>query len=245
MSHDGLRHLVQRTLQPEPAVAPRLPSRYEDEGGVGAPDSDLRQYDEVTAPRPPGYPASTGPIDSGPESPRTGTTQGDARPSKTDLRPGHDRPADPAPTTLRRASAASAALPPTSKNSPGTSEVPRPPEPGASRVVPTTSSGATGRAAGAPPAAGQQQTVEPRPTGQHPSDDPIPRVAALMPATALISEELFRPEPESVVHITIGRVEVHATPSGTPARSPQQPPERHVMSLAEYLDRRSSSGTSR
>lgn len=241
MSHDGLRHLVQRTLQPEPVVAPRLTSRYE--GGVGAPDTDIRRYDEVTAPPPPGYPASTGPTHSGPESPRTGMTQGDAGLSETDLRRGDDPPADQSAAAVRRAPADSAAVPLTSTVSTGTSEVPRPPETGTSRVVPTTNSGATSRPAGAPPAAEQRLTVEPRPAGQQPSNDPIPRVAALMPAAALISEESFRPEPESVVHITIGRVEVRATPSSTPPRTPQKPPERRVMSLAEYLNRRSR-GTS-
>jgi hypothetical protein len=51
-------------------------------------------------------------------------------------------------------------------------------------------------------------------------------------------EQPRRPESEPVVSITIGRVEVRTAASSTSARPPRQPPDRRVMSLEEYLDRR-------
>ena len=63
----------------------------------------------------------------------------------------------------------------------------------------------------------------------------IPRPLPLEPA--------MRAEPEPVVHITIGRVEVRANvaPAAAP-RADHQPAEHRVMPLEEYLDRRAGGG---
>src|SRR5271154_3531618 len=71
MSPDALSHLVQRTLQPEPAVGPRLPSRYE--GRRGGPDTEIERDVEVTSPPPAAYRPSTNA-----EEPASGSPRADA-----------------------------------------------------------------------------------------------------------------------------------------------------------------------
>jgi hypothetical protein len=196
MSHDALSHLVQRTLQPEPAVGPRLPSRYE--GWRGGPDTEIERDVEVTSPPPAAYRPSTNAEEPAPRSPRAAATHKETGPSE----PGHNEAGvSPAEVTVN---------------------------PDRTAVLPGKP----------PPPAGHVRPVEPLRAGQQHTNDPIPRAAPVAPATMVIPDEAPRPDPESVIHITIGRVEVRATPSSTPSRPPRQPSERRVMSLEEYLDRR-------
>ena len=85
--------------------------------------------------------------------------------------------------------------------------------------------------------AGRQRRRHTAPAGR-PIEPPESRGAAARDArTGPIAAGASPPEREPVVHITIGRVEVRATHSPTPSRH-QQPSERRVMSLEEYLERR-------
>jgi hypothetical protein len=196
MSHDALSHLVQRTLQPEPAVGPRLPSRYE--GWRGGPDTEIERDAEVTSPPPAAYRPSTNAEEPASRSPRAAATHEEPGPAE----PDHN-------------------------------------EAGVSRAGVTVNPDRTAVLPGKPPPPAEHvRLVEPLRAGQQHTNDPIPRAAPVAPATVVIPDEPPRPDPESVIHITIGRVEVRATPSSTPSRPPRQPSERRVMSLDEYLDRR-------
>lgn len=196
MSHDALSHLVQRTLQPEPAVGPRLPSRYE--GRRGGPDTEIERDVEVTSPPPAAYRPSTNAEEPASRSPRAAATHEETGPAE----PDHN-------------------------------------EAGVSRAEVTVNPDRTAVLPGKPPRPAEHvRPVEPLRAGQQHTNDPIPRAAPVAPATVVIPDEPPRPDPQSVIHITIGRVEVRATPSSTPSRPPRQPSERRVMSLEEYLDRR-------
>lgn len=220
MSHDALSHLVQRTLHPEPVVGPRLPSRYE--GGDEARDADIGRYDEVTAQTAPASPSRTRAPDSPRKSPRPGTAR-DVAELGGPGRPGRDDPP-----------AGSVATTATSTPPERTSEARHPAQTGIPGGGPAPDSHPAGHTTGEPAPAGQ-----PHPAGplRH-ANEAVPRAAALTPAVVVAAKEPSRPEPEPVIHITIGRVEVRATPSTTPAVTPPKPPGRRVMSLTEYLDRR-------
>ena len=216
MSHDALSHLVQRTLQPEPAVGPRLQSRYE--GWRGGPDTEIERDVEVTSPPPAAYRPATNAEEPASRSPRAAATHEETGPAE----PDHDE------AGVSRAEVT--ADPDRTAVLPG-----KPPRP-AEHIRPVE-----------PLHAGQQHTNDPIPRAAPvapatvvipDTNDPIPRAAPVAPATVVIPDESPRPDPESVIQITIGRVEVRATPSSTPSRPPRQPSERRVMSLEEYLDRR-------
>ena len=203
MSHDALSHLVQRTLQPEPAVGPRLPSRYE--GRRGGPDTEIERDVEVTSPPPAAYRPSTNAEEPASGSPRAVASHEETGPAEPDR--AHDDSRGDDRSAL-------------GQDEPGT----RPPEAGVSRAGVTVDPDRTAVLPGKPPRPAEHvRPVEPLRAGQQHTNDPIPRAAPVAPATVVIPDEPPRPDPESVVHITIGRVEVRATPSSTPSRPPRQP----------------------
>jgi len=235
MSHDALSHLVQRTLQPEPAVGPRLPSRYE--GRRGGPDTEIEQDVEVTSP-PAAYRPSANAEKLASESPRADASYEETGAAEPD-QAHDDSPAERLAASAPRAIDEQATVATTRQPSARTSQEPDQHQAGVSRAAVTIDLDRTAAPPGKqPPSAEHVRPVEPLRVGQQHTNDPIPRAAPLAPATVVIPDEPPRPDPESVVHITIGRVEVRGAPSSTPSRPPQQLPERRVMSLEEYLDRR-------
>jgi hypothetical protein len=233
MSADALTHLVQRALRPEPAVAPRLPSPYET--GRWA-ETEIERQEETEVRRPP----VAGFVDDGGESPpksRRGLPTENGSPSpRSSRRRGEGAPTGDLPGSTARLVAerepqpAQTPTPPVLKG--------QPPPVGIPHGVITTRPGPDRAPGPAPP-----RRVEPV-SSREPSrlaevrSGPVARAPALAPATAVMPEEPGRPEPEPVVSITIGRVEVRTAPSSASPRPPRQPPERRVMSLEEYLDRR-------
>jgi hypothetical protein len=232
MSADALTHLVQRARRTEPAVAPRLPSPYET--GRWA-ETELERQGETAVRRPPVH--SSAEDGSPPPPPRAGrrpaTDDGSPSP-RSSRRRGESRPTGELPGSTARLIAerepAQTQAPTKWKGQPAPVDIPLP--------VITTRPGPDRAPGPAPP-----QPVEPV-SSPEPSrlaevkSETVARAPALAPATAVLPEEPRRPEPEPVVSITIGRVEVRTAPSSSSPRPPHQPPERRVMSLEEYLDRR-------
>jgi hypothetical protein len=78
-----------------------------------------------------------------------------------------------------------------------------------------------------------------------PTDRPIaPTLAPIQaqPSAERLADATSKPAPAPTptINVTIGRVEIHATKPAAPAKQPRQAPE--VMSLDEYLRRRSGGG---
>jgi hypothetical protein len=232
MSADALTHLVQRARRPEPAVAPRLPSPYET--GRWA-ETERERQGETAVRRPPVH--SSAEDGSEPPPPRAGRRRAtdDGNPSpRPSRRRGESPPTGDLPGSTARLVAerdpAQTPTPPKLKGQPAPVDIPL--------AVITTRPGPD-RAPGLAPPPPVEPVFSPEPSRRaEVRSETAVRSPALAPATVEMPEEPRRPEPEPVVSITIGRVEVHTAPSSASPRPPRQPPERRVMSLEEYLDRR-------
>ena len=166
MSHDALSHLVQRTLQPEPAVGPRLPSRYE--GWRGGPDTEIGRDVDVTSPPPAAYRPSTNAEEPASGSPGAVATHEETGPAEP------DRAHDDSPATTGQPSAR-------------TSQEPDHSEVGVSRAGVTVDPDRTAVLPGKPPPPAEHvRPMEPLRAGQQHTNNPIPRAAPVAPATMVI-----------------------------------------------------------
>jgi hypothetical protein len=236
MTSDALTHLVQRVMRPEPAVAPRLHSPYETSRPA---ETELERHEETPVWRPPVHSSA----EDGSEPPPP-PLRGRRRPATDEGSPSprsNERPVE-SPTDLpgsaarvvteHEPDAAQTATPPDLERQPS-------PPVGIQHGVITKRPGPETAPGLTPP-----RPVEPvsSPEASRPlteaTRETVARVPPLVPATVVLPEEPRRPEPEPVVSITIGRVEVRTAASSASPRPPRQPPERRVMSLEEYLDRR-------
>jgi hypothetical protein len=234
MSSDALTHLVRRVLRPEPAVAPRLPSAYESSRSAG---TELERHEETPVRRPPVQSSAEDGSEPPPRRARRRLSTDEGSPSPR----SNGRPVESPATDLPGSAARVVAQPePEAAQTPRAPELERQPSAGSirhsvitTRPGPDTASGPTSPRPVEPVSPPEPSRPVTEATGQTSA-----RVSALVPATAVLPEERRRPEPEPVVSITIGRVEVRTAPSSSSPRPPHQPPERRVMSLEEYLDRR-------
>ncbi|MDX6318765.1 MAG: hypothetical protein QOD35_2165 [Nocardioidaceae bacterium] len=234
MSSDALTHLVQRVLRPEPAVAPRLPSAYESSGSAQA---ELERSEET--------PVWRSPVQSSAEE------GSEPPPRRARRRPATDE-GSPSPRSNGRlvenlpSDLPGSAAPVVAEPEPDAARTPTAPELERQRSAVGIRHGVITSRPGPDTAPG---LTPPRPVEPVSSPEPsrpltdatretVARVPALVPVTAVPPEQPRRPESEPVVSITIGRVEVRTAASSTSARPPRQPPDRRVMSLEEYLDRR-------
>jgi hypothetical protein len=231
MSADALTHLVQRALRPEPAVAPRLPSPFET--GRWA-ETELERHEESAVRRP----SLASFVDDGgaspPRSRRDLPTEEGSPSQRSSRRRGESPPTGDLPGATARLIAerepAQTPAPPKLKGRPAPVDIPL--------AVITTRPGPDRAPWPAPPRP-VERVSSPEPSGRaEVRSETVARAPALAPATAVMPEEPRRPEPEPVVSITIGRVEVRTAPPSASPRPPRQPPERRVMSLEEYLDQR-------
>jgi len=251
---DFLGHLAARIVDPERAVRPRLASRFEpvspaapalpDNGGLQGPSLvEVRAEEPAIAPPPA---RSLRPATAAPAAPEATAEEAEREPA-------------PAPSRRRRARRRSGAEDAPALSAP----LPRPrqeplqaqvrPAPSRPRMGPTPSSEPDGapavrEPADSPSSRGRRLSAR---DGPEPADSPAPRppptfaappsgtTAALLapPARAVLAPRAKQP-PEPTIQVTIGRIEVRATPPPAPStRPPTTAPA--AVSLDEYLRQRS------
>jgi len=236
----SLARLVQRAQGRLPVAEPLLPSRY---AAAGSPAGPLEEIGAEPV------------LQSSPGPPEPATSTSTRAPEPTvPTEPSHPRPAPigardtdaeaSGPSPVAKQAAPNAVVGP--RSAPVARSGGEPTEP-PSRLI----SAATEPVRAAQPAPPDVVSVSPRPAelsagpappnqDRRPSPGVSPflaREAALAAGRAAIVQRSTSPAPAPDVHISIGRLEVHAAPAAraTPSRVPARHP---AVSLADYLARR-------
>ena len=234
----SLARLVQRAQGSLPVAEPLLPSRY---AAAGSPAGPLEEIgaEPVAQPSPSRQEPATSTPTRAPE-PTAPTERSNLRPAPIGAR-DIDVKANGSPPVAEQAAPNAVVGPRSAPVARGGGEPTEPP--------PRQLSAATGPVRVAQSVPPDVVSVSPRPAepsaGPAPANqDPRPspgvspflaREAALAAGRAAIVQRPTSPVPD--VHISIGRLEVHAAPAAraTPSRAPARHP---AVSLADYLARR-------
>lgn len=229
-----LSHLVSRTLELTEPVLPRQPARFEapdfTQGALLHQDAGLEEVNEF----PPATKEDT-PLPDSPEMNAVSTGRwGSALQSPPPLRPNHSSASVPnhsfpAVTTI---------LPPTSSTlvQPNSGQpIPKKPAPLVNpSVLPTTLS--LGEPSTARPAVPKSQIISAQANALSSPD------ISTSPKSTILSQgpPASLPQPSSTIHISIGRVEVRATPMSS--NRPPARPTKPAMGLEDYLQKRFQGG---